>query len=108
MAIEVAQGANVMNVDASGSAAVTLRDTDGDPIIVDNSTPIDPSTQSGVMLSGADYKSAHLIRVSPDGTLRAGDDQPLFYDSCEGAAVDTNKWIQTATTMTIADRKSVV
>lgn len=84
-----------------GAAPVCIVDPSGNVISEVNRSAIDPATQAGLMLSGADYKSSRLVRVSPDGTLRSGEDLPLFYDSCEGAAVDTNKWIQTTTTMTI-------
>jgi hypothetical protein len=106
MAIEVADGANVLDIDASGSAAMRLLDASGNPLARPNRSAIDPAVQSGVIMAGVDHEVMRIVRVSPDGTLRTGEDLPIFFDSCEGAAVDTNKWIQTLTTMTITQAVS--
>lgn len=106
MAIEVGNGANFLAVNAAGGASVVLYDPAGNPVILANRSAVDPAAQSGIMLAGIDHEVARVIRVSPDGTLRTGEDLPIFRDSSEGAAVDTNKWIQTTTTMTITQAAS--
>jgi len=94
-------GARNADVSTDNAMRVILYDGNGLPVAYQNSAALVPTTARGLPLLAADYKLARMMRSSPDGTLRAGDDMPLLYDSTEGAAVDTNKWIQTTTTMTI-------
>jgi hypothetical protein len=81
---------------------------DGTPVVKQDRTAIVPGTTSGEMIAGADYKIARLLRLSQDGSLRGAENTLFLYDECEGAAVDTNKWIQTTTTQTITQSASVV
>jgi hypothetical protein len=91
-----------MGVDATPRAGrVILYGPNGQPLAPSNRAAVDPTGQAGIIGGGADYKIARIIRASPDGTLRASQDSLYFFDAIEGAAVDTNKWIQTTTTMTI-------
>lgn len=92
----------MMGVDATPRAGrVILYGPDGNPVSAQNSSAVVPLTQGGVINAGRDYKLARVVRASPDGTLRTADDSLYLYDAIEGAAVDTNKWVQTTTTMTI-------
>ena len=89
-------------VDATSRALhITAYDTAGNVIMPRDRGIIIPGSTGGQLLTASDYKTGRLLRCSPAGTLRTSDDALLLYDSCEGAAVDTNKWIQTTTTMTI-------
>jgi hypothetical protein len=111
MSIEVgtpsgAAGANKLFVDANSAGRVLLWGSDGNPLAYQNGGAVDPLTARSLLTGGVFGKVARTIRASADGTLRTGDDMPLLYDSTEGAAVDTNKWIQTTTTMTITQAVS--
>lgn len=99
-----AGAAGTVSVGANFALRATLYDDQGAPgtiLAKQDRTAIVPGTTRGMPGAGADYKIARLTRCSPDGALRSGEDTLLLYDSVEGAAVDTNKWIQTTTTMTI-------
>ena len=90
------------DVDATPKAARgILYDANGNILTPIDRAAITPGSQGGILLAGADYKRSRLIRASSFGTLRTSDDTQFLYDSIEGAAVDTNKWIQSTTTMTI-------
>jgi hypothetical protein len=92
----------LLGVEATPRAArVIIYGPDGNPVSAQNSAAVVPLTQGGMINAGRDYKLAKTIRASPDGTLRTSDDAIMLYDSCEGAAVNIMKWIQTTTTMTI-------
>lgn len=99
-------GARNADVSTDNALRVLLYDGNGAPLAYQDKAIITPGVTRGMPLMGADYKVARLLRSTPDGTLRAGDDSPLLYDSTEGAAVDTNKWVQTTTTMTITQAAS--
>lgn len=91
-----------LKVDATSNAArATLYAPDGTVLTRQDRSAITPGSSSGMPLVGRDGPLARLLRCSPDGMLKAGDDYLVFYDSTEGAAVDTNKWVQTVATMTI-------
>jgi hypothetical protein len=67
-----------------------------------------PGTTAGLPLIGASYRTPVILRATDDGALITSDRNLLLYDRGEGAAVDTNKWIQTTTTMTIAQGTGVI
>lgn len=91
-----------LKVDTTSNAArATLYAPDGSVLARQDRSAITPGSSSGMPLMGRDGPLARLLRCSPDGMLKAGDDYLVFYDSTEGAAVDTNKWVQTVATMTI-------
>jgi hypothetical protein len=93
--------ANPGEVEAAGQQRAILYDFAGNLI-----TPAHRGTigalAGGLLAAGADYKLGRAIRSDEAGTLRTSDESPLLNDASEGAAVDTNKWIQTTTTMTIS------
>ena len=60
-----------------------------------------PATAGGVLLAGNQYKLSRALRTDETGTLRTSDESLMLYDSSEGAAVNTNTWVQTTATMTI-------
>jgi hypothetical protein len=100
---------DVMTVDpVSKAARVSLYDASGNLLNPLDRAAIVPGAQGGALLLGADYRRARLLRASSTGTLRTSDDSIYLYDSVEGAAVDTNKWIQTTTTMTIAQAAGAI
>jgi hypothetical protein len=102
-------GATIAKVDATSNAARgTLYDAAGNVISAANKAAIVPTTQPGLQLSGADYKVSRLLRVSSNGTLRTSDDTLMLYDSVEGAAYDSNKWVQTLTTMTVTQATGAI
>ncbi len=91
-----------LTVDPTSKAArVSIYDTSGNVISTIDRSAVTPGSQGGLLNAGVDGKIARLIRVGSDGALRVGDSDLLFYDSIEGGAVDTNKWVQNTTTMTI-------
>jgi hypothetical protein len=94
-------GARNADVSTDQSLQVLLFDGNGRALAYQNAGVLAPVTARGLPLIGDDYKIARLIRGSVDGTLKAGNSSPVFYDSIEGATVDTNKWTATTTTMTI-------
>jgi hypothetical protein len=60
------------------------------------------AAQGAALLAGSEYKIARHLRVDEAGGLRTAQESLFLFDACEGAAVNTNTWIQTVTTMTIA------
>lgn len=95
-------GSTKLTVDPTSNAArATLYDAYGNVVVQRDRTAVTPGVTSGMPMVGVDYKTAHAVRTSPTGSLRVTDEALLFYDECEGAAVDTTKWIQSLTTMTI-------
>lgn len=113
MAVQIISGASadVLTIDSTPKAArVILYGADGTAIVKGDRTSggVVPGTTAGVMLAGADYKTPVLLRAAPDGSLYAGDRCLLLYDRAEGAAVNTNTWIQTTTTSTITQASGVI
>ena len=92
---------NTGEVDSAGQQRVVNYDSTGTNINSANKTAIGANT-GGMMLSGNEYKVARTLRTDETGTLRTNDESLMLYDNCEGAAVNTNTWVQTTTTMTIA------
>lgn len=103
MAVQIQSGAGVtmQTVDpVSLAGRSTLYAPDGSLISKADMGVVVPGTTLGLALIGVEYKIAHLARSAPDGSLIYGDRLVHLEDNAEGAAIDTNKWIQTATTMT--------
>lgn len=104
MGLPIVSGASadLLTVDPTSKAArALLYASDGSPLVLADRAAVVPGTTQAMPIAGRDGPVARMVRVTSNGGLRAGDDVPLFFDSCEGALVDTNKWIQTATTMTV-------
>lgn len=104
MGLQIISGASsdLLTVDPTSKAArVSLYDASGNVIAVIDRGAVVPGAQGGVLNSGVDWKMARLLRAGSDGALRVSDTDLMLYDSIEGAAVDTGKWIQTLTTQTI-------
>jgi hypothetical protein len=112
MSIKIISGAtsDELTVDTTSKAArVTLYGANSASSV----TPIDrsvivPGGSGGMLLMGSDYKTGRLIRTSPAGTLRTSNESLFLYDSVEGAAVNTNLWIQTTTTQTITQATGAI
>jgi hypothetical protein len=105
MAIQVVSGASAdqWTIDPTSKAGrVTLYDASGNPISNMDQSALIPGVDSGLQLSGADYKISRLLACSSSGHLRAADEMLFLYDSIEGATAPGNKWISTLTTMTVA------
>lgn len=69
---------------------------------------ITPGTTQGLPILGSEYKTPRLARAMSDGSLATNLPTLLFFDPVEGAAVNTNTWIQTTTTMTIAQASGII
>lgn len=92
---------NTQTIDSSNAARVTLYGADGAEITkMDKTSSITPGTTRGTPSLASDYKVPRLLRVNSDGALTTGRTLELF-DRMEGAAYNSNKWIQTLTTMTM-------
>lgn len=96
---------DILTIDPSPSnaARVTEYDPTGNTIMKQDKSSggIVPGSTYGLPIMGSDYKTPVLTKSMSDGHLIVGDRTLILYDRGEGAAVDTNKWIQTTTTMTI-------
>jgi len=110
MGINVTLGGTGQDLGGAGAgdaAKVVQVDADGNLISIGDADPVTLST-GGLALVGKDYKLARALRASADGALQVADETLFLYDTVEGAAVDTNKWIQTTTTMTITQTTGVI
>lgn len=95
-------GATLLTVDpVSEAARVTLYGPNGSVLSMADTGVFVPGVSAGVPTSGHDGPVARVHRVSSTGAMRTGEQALLFSDSIEGAAVNTNKWLSTVTTMTI-------
>lgn len=100
--VQVKGAVNSMEVDATPSAGrVILYASDGTVLAYADKAQVS-STQPGVLLAARDYKTVRSLRTDEAGTLRTSDETVLLFDNSEGTSVNTTKWIQTTTTMTIA------
>lgn len=61
--------------------------------------PLDPATAGYVTLTSADGVP---IAATETGLLRTSSDSVVFFDQVDGAAVNTNLWLQSTSGMTIA------
>lgn len=92
----------VLTVDPTSKAArVSIYGADGSVIGVVDKSAIALGVQPGLLNAGADGKLARLVQVGSGGAIKVEDSDLFLYDAVEGAAYDSNKWIQTATTQTI-------
>jgi hypothetical protein len=92
----------------SFAGRVTLYGANGQPLQLADTGAFAQGAASGLPIEGHDGPVARVMRVASTGNLRSGSDTPpLFYDSIEGISVDTNKWVQTLATMTIAQTVAV-
>lgn len=94
-------------VDPFNAAYVIQRDSAGNPVAVANRASIS-DLAGGQLLAVKDYEIGRTLRGSPTGDLRGMNDLMLLWDMVEGAAVDTNKWIQTLTTHTVTQASGVI
>lgn len=104
MGLPIVSGAtaDVLTIDpVSKAARTTLYSPDGTLLALSDRGDVSPGASSGMPIVGRDGPIARIIRASSGGKLKTGVDGLAFYDSTEGVAVDTNKWVQTLTTMTI-------
>ena len=109
MAVVIQSGASAdkLTIDSVNNAArVTLYDAAGVAVAVTDKSVIGAS-QSGIPLMGVDNGTARLLRTDSFGTLRTGEETLLFYDPIEGAAANTNLWVQSVSTMTIVQANGV-
>lgn len=107
--IQSGVSADLLTVDPTSKAArVTLYDAFGSVIAPRDRAALALGTASGMMLLGAEHKTARLVRVSPGGTVRTSAESLFFADHAEGAAVNTQAWVQTTTTMTITQAAGVI
>lgn len=93
---------NAVEADSTPKALRSIGyDSNGNTIFKPDRSALTLGNQGGSLLIGSEYKVGRLIRASSDGAMRVGDSTLMLYDSVEGAAVNTNSWIQTTTTQTI-------
>lgn len=85
----------------NGAGRAILYDANGNPIVRADRSQVTPGSVVAQAIQGVDYKQVRMARVSADAAWQSDMPQLLLYDSCEGAAVDTNKWVQSTLTMTI-------
>lgn len=98
-----------LTVDVTSKAArATLYDTGGTVLTKADKSAIVPATTPGLPIVGADGSLARLARSMSDGSLANGQPVLEMFDPIEGAAVNTNTWTQTTTTMTIAQASGVI
>lgn len=102
-------GISINNVTpVNGALPALLYDANGGVLVQTDRAQITPGATSGIPSMGFEFQTARVNRCSPDGSLRTTADGLLLYDAVEGAAVDTNKWVQTLTTMTIVQAAGVI
>ena len=95
---------DLQTVDPTSKAArASLYDLLGAVLHRIDKTPsgIIPGVTPGFPLIGADRLTPRLLRSMSDGALADGRPMLCFCDPVEGAAVNTNLWLQTLTTMTV-------
>jgi hypothetical protein len=96
--------ADLLTIDPISKAArQILFDSAANPLHKADKAPsgITPGTTAGLPLVGANRITPRLVRSMSDGALADGRPMICFSDAIEGAAVNTNLWVQTLTTMTI-------
>lgn len=86
----------------NGGGRVLLYDANGNPVIQTDKALMSATAQGVPIMGVNDNNNAQFMRVSADASVQMNIPALLLYDNCEGAAVDTNKWTQTATVMTVA------
>lgn len=84
----------------AGALHAVIVGTDGEPCVVDNGELV--ATKRGMPLVGYQEEVARTVRVGGLGGLALSRvNALLFWDPVDGAAVNTQQWAQTTTTMTI-------
>lgn len=92
---------DLLTVDpASKAARETPYDVAGNALAVANRGSLAALT-GGVMQAVGDYRVSRVLRGDPTGLVRTTSDSLMFMDATEGAAYDSNKWLQTITTSTV-------
>lgn len=73
------------------------------------------TTAAGAAVSATSPLSIQLVgptgfaaQVDGDGHMLTGQDNVLFFDQVDGSAVDINRWVQSSTTMTIAQANGLI
>jgi len=102
MAIQIVSGAtsDLLTVDPTSKAArVSLYDTAGNPIAVQNKAAAS-ATQSMIPVGGLNDQTLRLLRVDRSGTMKTGYDTLLFHEDVEGTSINTQVWTATVTTWT--------
>lgn len=110
MAVPIKAGGsnNLLEVDSHGSAQVLLFDQNGEPLVLESGGLV-TGAKTGVPIVGYDEDIARTIRVGRQGGLGLNRvNQPLFHDIVDGAAVNTQQWAQTLTTMTAVQANRIV
>lgn len=109
MSVEIALTGSAAKLSGtSGAAHVLLYDANGAPLVVQSGNLI-TGAKTGVPIVGYDEDIARTIRVGRQGGLGLNRvNQPLFHDIVDGAAVNTQQWAQTLTTMTAVQASRIV
>jgi hypothetical protein len=94
---------DLLTVEAASKAArVSPFDAAGNPIAPVSRGAV-PATVGGLLNAGVDYKLARALRVDETGALRTNQGGSLLLvDHSEGAAYNSNLWVQTASTATLS------
>lgn len=93
--------------DANGAGRVLLYDSAGNPLAQPNGTLV--SARQGLPMAGFDDDILRMLRVGRMGGMALNRvNMPLFQDLVDGAAVNTQQWTQTLTTMTATQANRVV
>lgn len=93
---------DTLTVDPTSKAArSSLYDATGATIAKQDRAAGTPGTIQGLPIVNIEGKVAHVARGMADGSLADGRPLLMFNDPVEGAAVNTNFWTQTLTTMTV-------
>lgn len=104
--IEVSSG-NILQIGANGQAKVTLYDTAGQAAISANGAQV--TNKSAFPIGGYAEDVFRAIRVGTLGGLALNRvTKAIFQDLVDGAAVNTQQWGQTLTTMTVTQANGVV
>lgn len=100
--IDPSVSSQILKVDSQGQGRGILYDSNGRPIVKNNKASVD-GDHGGLLISGADFEVARSLRAGPTGELAVNTSRsPYIWDTPEGTSVDLWTWIQTTTTMTIA------
>jgi hypothetical protein len=84
----------------TGAARVVLYDADGTPLVRDTRTLV--ATKRGLPIAGYQEDVLRPLRVGGlGGVALSRVNALLFHDLVDGAAVNTQQWTQTLTTMTV-------
>lgn len=109
MSVEIDLVGSTPNLSGTaGAAHALLTNTSGTSLVVDSGA-LQSGAHPGIPIIGFDEDVARAIRVGRLGGLGLNRvNQPLFVDLVDGAAVNTQQWAQTLTTMTATQAARVV